>query len=102
MPQKSSRKVNLALLTEKSEIDLIKILSHYPTIINDSVINYDPSILANYLYTLAKYFSRFYEDVPVVQAEEKVKKARLFLLDNIRTVLASGLSLLGIEEPEKM
>ena len=64
--------------------------------------NHDPSQVANYLYELAQSFSLLYEQLPVLKAEAKLKKARLFLIDNVRIVLAQGLSLLGIVAPEKM
>jgi arginyl-tRNA synthetase len=62
----------------------------------------DPSILANYLFELAKAFSLFYEKVPVLAAEEKVKQLRLLIIHDVRIVLTVGLELLGMPLVEKM
>jgi arginyl-tRNA synthetase len=89
-------------LSEEIEFELVKQLAKFPNIISTAVVNYDPSELANYLYDLAKAFSLFYEKLPIIKAEPKVKKARLLLIDDVKIVLAQGLELLGIETPDKM
>ena len=85
-----------------SEFALIKILARFPSAVADATERYAPSILADYLYELARTFSVFYEQVPVLQAEVKLRRQRLLLLQCVATVLRSGLELLGIEAPEKM
>lgn len=99
---KLSFKADFSLLSQKSEFELIKLLAYFPAAVCQSAKSYDPSQLANYLYDLAKSFSVFYEEVPVLAAELKVKKARLLLINNVKNVLAKGLGLLGIAAPEKM
>jgi len=99
---KPSTQVDFSALTDPLELELVKLLARFPQIIADSVAKYDPSDLANYLYDLTKAFSLFYERLPVIKADDKIKKARLLLIDDIRIVLATGLELLGIEAPEKM
>jgi len=99
---KPNSRVDFSVLNEELEFALIKMLAKFPTIIAESVENYDPSVLTNYLYDLAKTFSLFYEKLPVIKADEKVKKARLLLIYDIKTVLETGLNLLGIPAPEKM
>jgi len=95
-------RVDFSLLQTPSELTLVKALSQLPHIISDSVKEYDPSKLANYLYELAKSFSAFYEQVPIVSAGKKERKARLLLIHSVRTVLSNGLGLLGIDVLEKM
>lgn len=99
---KPTTKIDFSVLNNQLEFELIKILAKFPSVILDSVKSYDPSALANYLYDLAKAFSLFYEKLPVLQAEKKVKKARLLLINSVRIVLGTGLDLLGISVLEKM
>ncbi|MAF13650.1 MAG: arginine--tRNA ligase [Parcubacteria group bacterium] len=99
---KPTTKVDFSTLSEEIEFELVKQLAKFPNIISTAVVNYDPSELANYLYDLAKAFSLFYEKLPIIKAEPKVKKARLLLIDDVKIVLAQGLELLGIETPDKM
>ncbi len=61
-----------------------------------------PNLLANYLFELANSFHSFYEKCPVLRAEEGVRESRLTLCNLSARVLAEGLSLLGIQVPERM
>lgn len=58
--------------------------------------------LANYLYGLAAAFTRFYEECPVLRAEESIKESRLVLCDHTARTLELGLTLLGIDSPDRM
>ncbi|HZU17864.1 MAG TPA: arginine--tRNA ligase [Candidatus Dormibacteraeota bacterium] len=58
--------------------------------------------LANYLYGLATTFTTFYERLPVLRAEEEVRRSRLALCDLTARTLALGLGLLGIQAPDRM
>lgn len=87
----------------KPEKDLVKSLLHYPVIIEQAASQYDPSLLANYSYTLAKQFHKFYHDVRILTAETpEAKSFRLYLSKTVAGVLESALNLLGIEMPDRM
>ena len=61
-----------------------------------------PHHLSSYLYELATKFSAFYENCPVLQAEESIRASRLVLCEATARTMALGLDLLGIEHPEQM
>ncbi len=61
-----------------------------------------PHTLCDYLYELAGAVSTFYNEVPVLKAPAEERAARLFLLTQAARTLRHGLSLLGIEVPERM
>jgi arginyl-tRNA synthetase len=61
-----------------------------------------PNFLCNYLFELAGFFARFYENCPVLKAEPAERASRLVLCDLTARVLKQGLSLLGIETVEQM
>ena len=85
--------------TEKS---LAISLYEFPKTIEDAAAQYDPSVLANYLYEIAKGFSKFWHDVPVLKAEPVEKVFRLKLASIVAHTLKHGMDLLGIEMPERM
>jgi len=89
-------------LKDEKELKLIKFISKYPSILEKSANELKPHILANYLYDLADAFNEFYQFLQVLNAEEKIKNARLKLVESVRTVFRSGLYLLGIPILEKM
>jgi arginyl-tRNA synthetase len=89
-------------LKDEKELKLIKFISKYPSILEKSANELKPHILANFLYDMADAFNEFYQFLPVLKAEEKIKNARLKLVESVRTVFRSGLYLLGIPILEKM
>lgn len=63
----------------------------------------DPSQLAKYLYELCQDFSIFYENCPVLKAENKeLMMARLELIYSVKQVLENGLNLLGVPVIKEM
>ncbi len=100
--EKIDEKADFSLLKEKQEIDLIKILGNFPDIVKTVTEQLKPHIIANYLYELSSSFSLFYSSCPVLKADEELKKARLVLIECVKQVLETGLSLLGIEVLDKM
>lgn len=94
--------VDFSKLSDKADADLIFELSKFSNIIKQAGENYDPSILAKYLYELAKLSHNFYHQSPVIRAGEKTKEARILLIFCVAQVIKKGLDLLGIEVLEEM
>jgi arginyl-tRNA synthetase len=63
---------------------------------------YRPNFLCNYLFALAGKFTSFYENCPVLKADEATRASRLALCDLTARVLKQGLDVLGIEVVEQM
>ncbi len=94
---------NYALLKHDAEWELIKTLEMYPKTVQRSAENLDPSLLANYTYDVAKAFSRFYHDCPILAAEEDILKVtRLQLAKSTLTVLKNALNLILVPFLETM
>ena len=96
------KECDASLLKEGIEIKLIKKIAKFPNIVKESADQYSPHILANYLFELAQTFNSFYQSLPVLKSEDKLKNARLKLVESVKTVLKTGLELLGIAVLEKM
>jgi arginyl-tRNA synthetase len=62
----------------------------------------EPHRLSTYLFELAQLFTAFYDQCPVLKAEESVRDSRLALCALVLRRLSGGLELLGIETPENM
>ncbi len=89
-------------LKSKEEKELIKLLSIYPSIVEDSAEDLQPSKLCQYLLAIASAFNLFYHKFPVLKAEKSTKNARVALVEATSVVLKNGLNLLNIEALEEM
>ncbi len=90
-------------LAAPEELDLARHLLNYGFTLAAVGSEYRPNYLCNYLYELAGRFSRFWENCPVLKAEDPaVRASRAALCDVAGRVLAEGLGLLGIETVERM
>jgi arginyl-tRNA synthetase len=87
----------------KKEKNIIKLLVDYPQVIQDSAKSYSPALLANYLYDLVKEFNGYYQNVPILVADDqKIIAFRVSISDSVAKVIKSGMNLLGISVPNKM
>lgn len=85
---------------DQSEINLIKKLEEFKSVVQKSSENLNPSYLANYSFQLAQIFNEFYHSCPVIGSEKE--DFRLALVISFKQVLKNSLTLLGIEVLEKM
>ncbi len=89
-------------LTSK-EIELIQKMNEYGAAVEQAGKDYSPSGIANYCYELTKVFNQFYHDYSILNEPDEQKKAvRLVLARNVAKIIKNGMSLLGIEVPERM
>ena len=100
---------NLALVFDvgrkmsPEEKELIKLILEYPIIISQAAHNFNPSILANYLYSLAKTYNHFYHKNRILNLKNKNDMHfRVTISEKVSNLIASGMNLLGINVPEKM
>jgi len=90
------------LLTAPVERELMIRLLRFPDAVLRAATGYKPSIVADYLYELAQTYSSFYQNLPFLKAEDGVRESRVLLCGITARVLRCGLSLLGIETPERI
>jgi arginyl-tRNA synthetase len=100
---------DLTLLSDEGEIALLKLIAQYPRIVEAAAKAHEPHRIAFYLHELASLLHSFWnkgKDSPqlrfVNQAERNITLARLALVHAVRSVLASGLSILGVGAPQEM
>lgn len=89
-------------ISEKEE-GLVQMLLEFPTIIQQAAEEYNVSLVANYVYDLVKEYNQFYHDFSMLREEnESLKVFRLMLSKNVALTIKKGMSLLGIDVPERM
>ncbi len=88
------------LLEDKSEIELVKLISKFTSVIEDSAKINRVHNIAQYSMDLAGAFNKFYKSVPVIGSDKE--KLRLFIVDKSRITIKKSLELMGIEAPESM
>ncbi len=93
---------DLSLIKEPEELDVIKLLSSFTENLNQSAQYLEPYRVIDYLRELSATFHKFYAKHRVVNPDPELSKARLFLVACVRRVLANGLQILGVSQPEKM
>ena len=87
----------------EKETSLIQKLADFTDAVADAGRNYSPALIANYVYDLAKEYNQFYHDYSILkEQDEKVRAFRLLLSATVADVICRGMSLLGIEVPERM
>ena len=89
-------------LSSAEEIVLAKHLLNFGLTLEAVAEEYRPNFLCNYLYDLAGKFTTFYENCPVLKADDATRASRLALCDLTARVLKQGLDVLGIETVEQM
>ncbi|NOQ63306.1 MAG: arginine--tRNA ligase [Methyloprofundus sp.] len=93
---------NLDKLQEPQELNLIKLLTQYPEVIQRAALQYEPHLVINYLRELAAEFHSYYNAHQFIVDDISVRNARLNLIVAVKQVLANGLKLLRINTPETM
>jgi arginyl-tRNA synthetase len=90
------------VLVDPAELDLARVFSQLSEVIDGAARDLAPVRLTHYAEELATSFHSFYTKCQVIGEDEALAKARLYLVDATRSVLALVLGLLGVSAPEKM
>jgi len=85
------------------EENLVQLTGEFAAIVKQAGDEYNPALIANYIYELVKEYNQFYHDYSILREENEALKAfRLVLSFNVGKVIKTGMSLLGIEVPDRM
>uniref|UniRef100_A0A831Z0X9 Arginine--tRNA ligase n=1 Tax=candidate division WWE3 bacterium TaxID=2053526 RepID=A0A831Z0X9_UNCKA len=104
------RKAQIARLTVDSqqltvgeeEMPLLRYIYRFPEVVEEATKANSPNLVGNYLFELSQRFNSFYAAVPIIKAPAKQRDLRLGLTAACAHVLKNGLTLLGIETPERL
>jgi arginyl-tRNA synthetase len=93
---------DIASLTTAEELQLTKLLSALPDVVDESALHFEPHRLTYYLNELAGCFHSFYNRTRVITEDHELTSARLYLLKRAAQTLKNALTILGISAPERM
>ena len=102
-PDLSGVTPDYAALDNDEAQQLLLLLSRFPETVRDAADKYEPSFINRAVTDLAKAYNKFYYEHRVLEESDPAgTAARLALTKAVRNVIRTGLSLLGIEAPERM
>ena len=91
------------IISHPLERELVLALRRFPESLTEAYVHREPSIIADYVYTLAQRFSTLYAELSINGERDKnMKKSRLKIAFLTRQILKQGLDLLGIECPDRI
>ena len=99
---KKYSEIDPSLLTDDTELTLLKKLADLPEEIKNAAEALEPAKITRYIMDLATDFHSFYNSCHVKGEDEELMAARLKLVDSVRIVMAGILGMLKISAPEKM
>ncbi|MDG2315806.1 MAG: arginine--tRNA ligase [Gammaproteobacteria bacterium] len=102
LKHKMSTISDLSLLKEDNEKALLVLLSRYPEIVELASVNRAPQNIVHYLRSLSADFHSYYNAHKMLVDDEKLRNVRISLALGIRQVLYNGLTLLGVNAPDRM
>ncbi|MFO7806796.1 MAG: DALR anticodon-binding domain-containing protein, partial [Candidatus Moraniibacteriota bacterium] len=96
------KQVDPSLLQEEKEKQLLIKMAKYPEVVHKAGDTYGPDEIAKFLFDLAKSFNDYYHNIPILQSDPSLKKARLIFVSSIARIIENGLDLLGVRTMTKM
>ena len=93
---------DLTALSLPEEQKIMKHLADFPDMLSEAAEALEPHRVTFYLMELAELFHAYYHDNRVLTDDPRLKKARLFLAEAVRQVVANGLAILGVTAPDRM
>ena len=98
----NGNEVDYELLNDEASINLIKAIYNFADSVKLAASKNEPYVISRYLINLAQLFSTFYNENKIIDDNEGLKQARVYLTYCTNIVLKEGATLLGIEMPERM
>ncbi|MDO5111685.1 MAG: arginine--tRNA ligase [Clostridia bacterium] len=89
-------------LSDEAATNVLKALDAFPAAICAAAEKNEPYLVARALMDVCTAYNKFYYDDRIMDAEPNAREARLALTDAARTVIKTGLYLLGLKAPERM
>lgn len=91
-----------SLLTNAEAQQVLKELAAFPDKVMQAADKLEPSVISRHLIDIAQSFNRFYHECPILVDDSELRKARLTLVRCVCTVLKTGMSLIGLQAPERI
>tara|TARA_R110002060_G_scaffold20329_2_gene27676 strand:+ start:943 stop:1329 length:387 start_codon:yes stop_codon:yes gene_type:complete len=92
---------DLSLLTEPHALNLIRVISQYPDVVQNTLKTLEPTTILTYLFKMTHTLSSSYDHLRIMGSEKELMKARMALYDSARIVLNNGMRILGLTPVER-
>jgi arginyl-tRNA synthetase len=92
---------DLSVLTESHAVNLIRVISQYPDVVQNTLKTLEPATVLTYLFKMTHALSQSYDHLRIVGSEKDLMRARMALYDASRVVLYNGMKLLGLNPVER-
>ncbi|KAL8730149.1 MAG: hypothetical protein Q9166_004232 [cf. Caloplaca sp. 2 TL-2023] len=96
------KSADLSLLQEPHAVNLVRALSSWPDVVQNTLKTQEPVTVLSYLFKMTHMLSSSYDVLKVVGSEPEVKRARMALYEAARQVLNNGMKLLGLSPVERL
>ncbi|MFH0959835.1 MAG: DALR anticodon-binding domain-containing protein, partial [Pseudomonadota bacterium] len=93
---------DLSVLSLPEEKQIMKRLGDFPDMLSEAAETMEPHRITFYLLELAELFHSYYHDNKVLTEDDRIRKARLYLVEAVRQVIENGLTILGVDAPDRM
>lgn len=92
----------LSRLVEPVELDILRLLSRFPEVLEQAALEKEPHKMPHYLLEVTAAFHTYYNGHRILEDDAELRAARLALMGAVRQVIYNGLDLLGVHAPEQM
>jgi arginyl-tRNA synthetase len=89
-------------LAQAEEIDLIRKMTEFNDILEDTVREVEPHRMVFYLLELSGEFHRYYNRTRILSEDRELTLARMLLAQTVQSTIRRGLEMLGVDAPMKM
>ena len=94
--------IDYSIITDDNSMEVCRTIGQFEQKLIDAANKNEPYIVSRYLVDLCQKFSGFYDNNRIVGSDEETVKARAAVVYAVKTIIKSGMSILGIECPEQM
>ncbi|MCZ6899025.1 MAG: arginine--tRNA ligase [Bacteroidetes bacterium] len=99
----NSNTLTFNVILHPTEVEVLSLLNEFPDKVKLAAEEYNPSIIAQYVYDLAKSYNRFYAEVPVLsQSDPDMLNFKITFSRVVAQTISKAMGLLGIKVPKQM
>lgn len=95
-------KVDFSALDNPQAFAVVKLLYAFPAVIADAALKNEPSLITRFLIDLAQAFNKYYFDIRIIDDDREKTAGRLKMTECVKSVLHTGLYLIGVKSVDQM
>ena len=94
--------LDYSLLSDEDSLRVIRAIGNFPRAVREAAQKYEPYLVSRAVIAVCQAYNKFYYEHRIIGEEAQVQKARLALTAAARSVISTGLFLVGLAAPERM